>query len=612
MLSFNNISKSYGARTLFDNVTFTLNPRERVGLVGRNGHGKTTLLNITAGFESPDSGGIIMPKDYKIGYLTQKISFLESTVLKEASAGLSEERKDDRYIAERILFGLGFLKEDMEKSPMSLSGGFQVRLNLAKLLVSESNLLIMDEPTNYLDILSIRWLESFLTGWRGEILFVTHDRTFMDRVATHIAGIHRQKVRKIQGDTSKYYSQIAQDEEIYEKTRVNDEAKRREMELYITRFRAKARLAGMVQSRIKTLAKMEKKEKLSALSELDFNFQYKDIVSNTVFHAENLSFAYNGEPLFKNLSFTLDKGDRLCIIGQNGAGKSTLLKIIAGSLEPASGRMVKHAGAQWGYFEQTNISSLRGGATIEEEVSSACDYKLDRTKVRSICAAMLFSGDDALKRIDILSGGEKCRVMLAKILASPVTCLLLDEPTNHLDMDASDSLMDAISDFEGPVAMVTHNETYLHALANKLIVFKNGDAFLFEGGYAEFLEKVGWESEEEKDRKPVQSKVNKKDLRKQKADLLAQKNAEIKPLNAKIEELENLIFESEEELERIYKDIETATSEGNGLLLNELGINVSRLNSLIDELLESLNDVTVRRDKLSKRYEDKLEELESI
>ena len=273
MLSFNNISKSFGTRVLFDNVTFTLGNRERVGLVGRNGHGKTTLLNIIAGFDSPDSGSIIAPKGYKIGYLAQKLIFTHPTVREEAVSALPEDKADSAYLAEKILFGLGFDNDLLAMSPSQLSGGFQVRLNLGKLLISEPHLLLLDEPTNYLDILSVRWLKSFLLQWKGELIFVTHDRSFMDGVATHIAGIHRQRIRKIEGNTEKYYDQIAQDEEIYEKTRLNDEAKRKEMEIFIRRFRAKARLAGMVQSRVKTLAKMEKRDRLESLDELEFSFK---------------------------------------------------------------------------------------------------------------------------------------------------------------------------------------------------------------------------------------------------------------------------------------------------------------------------------------------------
>ncbi len=610
MLSFRNLSKSYGTRTLFDGVTLTLGTKERIGLVGRNGHGKTTLLNITAGLDSQDSGEIITPRDYRIGYLTQQFSFTMPTVRDEAVSALPRELKDSPYLAEKILSGLGFTAEMLQLSPDKLSGGFQVRLNLAKLLISEPNLLLLDEPTNHLDILSVRWLKNFLLQWKGELMFVTHDRSFMDSVATHIVGIHRQKVRKIEGNTEKYYSQIAQDEEIYEKTRLNDEAKRRDMEQFITRFRAKARLGGLVQSRVKTLAKMEKKDRLEALSELEFSFRYKDITSETVLHADKISFAYpGGNFLFTDLSFALNKGDRLCIIGRNGAGKSTLLRVLAGKLPPSAGTVMGHNNSAGGYLEQANIQSLQSEATVEEEVAQAGDYQLDRTAVRSICASMLFSGDDALKKMKILSGGEKCRVMLGKILAKPCSYLLLDEPTNHLDMDASDSLLDALNEYPGAVALITHNEAFLHTLANRLVVFQGERPFFFEGTYAEFLEKVGWEEEDSGKRNKSAQKSDRKEQRKMRAELIAEKGRALKPLAADMESAEAEIIAREESLAELHRQIEAATAARDGRLLLDLGTKLAETQHAIDGLYAKLNDKTVDYEKQSAYYDGRLSEL---
>ncbi|MFW5637509.1 MAG: ATP-binding cassette domain-containing protein, partial [Thermodesulfobacteriota bacterium] len=275
MISVENISKGFGGQVLFEDASFRLNSKERAGLVGRNGHGKTTLLKMVVGEEKPDSGNIIIPKQYRLGYVRQHIDFSEDTVLKEGMKGLLESEKDHHWKVEKILAGLGFSETDMDRNPYEFSGGYQVRLNLAKILVSEPDLLLLDEPTNYLDITSIRWIERFLRGWPRELLLITHDRGFMDKVITHTIAIHRKKIRKIEGDTGKLYDQIAQDEEIYEKTRANDERRRKEIEQFITRFRAKARLANLVQSRVKTLAKMEKRDKLETLKNLDFSFRSK-------------------------------------------------------------------------------------------------------------------------------------------------------------------------------------------------------------------------------------------------------------------------------------------------------------------------------------------------
>lgn len=604
MFSLNNLSKSYGSRILFDGVSFTLGSRERVGLVGRNGHGKTTLLNIVAGMDSADSGDITVPRGYKTGYLAQKLVFSHKTVREEAVSSLPEDKADFPYLAEKILFGLGFDGSQLDLSPSQLSGGFQVRLNLGKLLISEPHLLLLDEPTNYLDILSVRWLKQFLINWRGELMIVTHDREFMDSVCTHIAGIHRQKIRKIQGGTEKYYDQIAQDEEIYEKTRLNDEAKRKDMEVFIRRFRAKARLAGMVQSRIKTMEKMDKKNKLEALEELEFSFRYKDVPSETLIQADKISFGYDkGKSLFSELSFTLNKGDRLCIVGKNGAGKSTLLRVLAGKLSPSEGIVRGREDINGGYFEQTNMLVLNDESTVEDEIAKAGDYRLDKTAVRNIAAAMMFSGDDALKKMKVLSGGEKSRVMLGKILAKPVSYLLLDEPTNHIDMDAADSLLEAIDSFPGGVALVTHNETYLNALATRLIVFQGEKPFIFEGTYAEFLEKTGWEE----DMAPKSaSKSGKKGLRKARADIIAEKSRVLKPLETKIEEAETDIMELEGQIKALEKEIEAATAAMDGRLLHELGAEIAVCYSKVDLLYDKLSEVTVEYDTQTAFYDGKL------
>ncbi|MBA4369753.1 MAG: ABC transporter ATP-binding protein, partial [Desulfobacterium sp.] len=243
MISVENLSKSFGGNLLFERISFKINSRERIGLVGRNGHGKTTLLRILIGDERPDDGQISLPKHYRIGYVRQNINFQKETVLEECMTGLVESEKDHDWKAEKILAGLGFSETDMQKHPDFFSGGYQVRLNLAKVLVSEPDLLLLDEPTNYLDITSIRWIKKFLCNWPHELLLITHDRGFMDKVVTHTIGIHRKKIRKMKGNTEKFYSQLAQEEEIYEKTRLNDEKRQKEMELFISRFRAKARLA---------------------------------------------------------------------------------------------------------------------------------------------------------------------------------------------------------------------------------------------------------------------------------------------------------------------------------------------------------------------------------
>ncbi|MDR3237654.1 MAG: ATP-binding cassette domain-containing protein, partial [Spirochaetia bacterium] len=395
MIKIINLSKSFGAQTIFDQVSLNLNRGERIGLVGRNGHGKTTLLRMITGEDVPDSGTVSVPKDYSLGYLKQHISFSAPTVIEEGMKGLPEHSMDGKWIVEKTLSGLGFTAETMARPPAELSGGYQLRLNLAKVLVSDPDALLLDEPTNYLDIISIRWLSSFLRQWKNELLLITHDRMFMDSVVTHIAGIHRKKIKKIQGATDKYYEQILKEEEIHEKTRINDEKKRKETEIFINRFRAKARLAGLVQSRIKALEKIENLDKLDKIKTLDFSFTSKPTQAKSLMHVKNLTFGYDeSNTLIKELSFSIGKRDRICVIGKNGRGKTTLLKLLAGELAPLSGEILPHLSAASLCYAQTNSVILNPSLTVEAEIMSA---GCEKQAARDICGAMMFEGDDALK-----------------------------------------------------------------------------------------------------------------------------------------------------------------------------------------------------------------------
>jgi ATP-binding cassette, subfamily F, member 3 len=597
MISIENISKSFGGQTLLEDTGFRLNKGDRVGLVGRNGHGKTTLLKMIIDEESPDAGSILIPKHYRIGYVEQHIEFTQETVLKEGMMGLNENEKESHWKVEKILSGLGFSETDMKGDPYELSGGYQVRLNLVKVIAAEPDLLLLDEPTNYLDITSIRWITRLLSSWSHELLLVTHDRGFMDKVITHTVGIHRKKMRKISGNTGKYYAQIAQDEEVYEKTRQNDEKKRNEIELFINRFRAKARMGNLVQSRVKTLEKKEKKEKLEHIKNLDFSFRVKQLQGKNVMAANDLTFFYNENyPLINNLNFGINKNERICVIGKNGKGKTTLLKLLAGDLTPIDGKISYNPNIVKGVYEQTNIKSLVDSRTVAEEILYS-DKDMDQQKARNIAGAMMFKGDDALKKIEVLSGGEKARVMLGKLLATPVNLLLLDEPTNHLDMDSCDALLSAIDNFDGSVIMVTHNEMFLHALAQKLIVFQDDETYLFDGTYNQFLEKGGWqdenillkkEADSEDIKKPNTLKLNKKELRKIRSEIITNRAKSIKPIEQKIAKTENEIDMREKELIHLNDSILKASQSGCGSKIAELSQSIHKCQTIINEQFEIL------------------------
>jgi ATP-binding cassette subfamily F protein 3 len=618
MISIENLKKSFGAHTLFEGVSFKINHRERVGLVGRNGHGKTTLFRILLGEEDYEAGSITCPKNYRIGHVSQQLSFSEDTVLKEGMKGLMPAEQDHHWKVEKILSGLGFSNDDMQRPPEVFSGGYQVRLNLTKALVSEPDLLLLDEPTNYLDITSIRWIEQFLLSWPHELMLITHDRSFMDKLVTHTVGIHRKKARKIAGNTEKYYTQIALDEEVHEKTRLNDERREKEIRQFITRFRAKARLANLVQSRIKTLAKMEKKDKLERLRTLDFSFRNSPFKAKHVLTAQGIHFGYDSSrPLIGGLDFSVSAGDRVCVVGPNGKGKTTLLKLLDGSLTPQKGQITYNPAVIKGFYEQTNVQSLLDGRTVEEEILYS-HADVDRQLARNICGAMMFEGDAALKKIAVLSGGEKSRVMLGKLLATPLNLLLLDEPTNHLDMDACDALIAAIDSFDGTVIMVTHNEMFLNALANRLIVFQNDTAYLFEGTYQRFLEKGGWEAMRPvdavdlEDTAPAEAtqKFTKKELRRLRSEIIAERSKAVKPIEDRIKAAEKEIEENEKRLEALNAAMLAASNAQQGERIGEIGQQIHACQSIIEKRFAELEPLYSRFEAQEAIFQKKMQHLE--
>lgn len=611
MIQVSNLSKHFGAQVVFENIGFQVGAKERIGLVGRNGAGKSTLFKLILGEMSPDSGEITIPKGYRLGALEQHIKFTKKTVLEECTQVLKAEDYRD-HEAEKILFGLGFTQEDLSKDPLSFSGGYQIRINLTKVLLQAPNLLLLDEPTNYLDIVSMRWLKGFLTSFDGEVLIITHDREFMDDVVTHTMGLHRQTLKKIKGDTAKFYEQILIDEEMYEKTRENLDKKRKEMQVFIDRFKAKATKAAQAQSRMKALEKMGTMEKLSDVESLGFKFKYVDCPSKIIGEVSNLSFSYDKSDehlLFKNLNFTIGKNDRIAIIGKNGKGKSTLLNLIGEVLEPNAGTIRFHPSKQSGHFGQTNISRLNVERTIVEEIQNE-NNDLSISSVRNICGTMMFDGDLANKKIKVLSGGERARVMLGKILAKPANLLLLDEPTNHLDLESIESLTEEIVEFPGAVLIVTHSELMLRNIATKLIIFHKGTAEFFDGTYDEFLEKIGWEEEIQKPKFDQTKRLTEKEIRQKRIDLTNERSKKTKPMKEGIERLELEITKNEDLLTRIMSQLEKATYDNDQQKLTDYTHAVGKLNQIIEELFEQLSEQTEGLEKLQTHYENEFATLD--
>lgn len=617
-----NLEKTFGGRELFAGSSFTVARGERVGVVGRNGSGKTTLLRLILGEDSYDGGDIQMPRGYRLGHLTQHISLTQGTVLEEAcsaftvrSAEDAHEEGDQTFRAQKILQGLGFTPAMFDTDPALLSGGYQVRLQLARALLSEPDMLLLDEPTNYLDILSIRWLTGFLRSWPGELLLITHDRTFMDSVITHCMAIHRGKFIKSAGTTDKLYEQIMADEEHYEKTRVKEEKRRKEVERFIARFRVQARRASVVQSRVKMLEKRRQLDKLQQERDLEFSFVDKPFIGKFMMSVEDLAFGFpEGPELISDLSMTVTHGERIAIVGRNGAGKTTLLNLLAGELKPTAGHIRLNPKAEPAYFGQTNVERLAPGRTVLEEILSG-DAAATPQQGRNVAGAMLFEGDEALKRIEMLSGGERARVLLGRMLLRPSNLLLLDEPTNHLDMQSVDSLIEALDAFAGTVIVVTHNELLLDALAERLIVFDDAKVRLFEGTYREFLQRVGFASEAAErpsaqsanaqvERSAEQRRLEKRE----RAQLIQERSRLLGPLKKRMQEIEEEITVIEERVNHDTDALVLASQQGNGQAIAELGKSIHEGNERIEALFGELERKNEEHDTLSKKYAQQLGE----
>jgi ATP-binding cassette subfamily F protein 3 len=569
VIQFHQLTKSYGMRDLFRDQTLTLLPKEKIGLVGRNGHGKTTLMKILIGEVLADGGEVRVAKNFRLGHLQQHLHFTQTTVLEEAREGLPAEEKEATYKIEKCLFGLGFSEEQLHLDPHLLSGGFHLRLELAKVILSDPDCLLLDEPTNYLDIGAIKWLVRFLRQWDKGCLLISHDRSFLDDTCDFILGIHRGQFRKTQGNTEKYYECLLAEEELHEKTLINQEKKIKKMEAFVERFKAKASKAKQAQSRLKALNKMTVLEKLEELEELEFSFPHTPCPGKVLLKAHDLSFGYSPDQLLVNqLPFLCSQQDRIGIIGRNGKGKSTLLKLIAGELTPTQGHLTHHPALKKSYFGQTHIQQFDPENSILEELQKLRP-DLPLKTVRAICGHVLFSGDDAFKKMKTLSGGERSRVMLGKMLLTPSNLLLMDEPSHHLDMESVERLTQALEDFPGAVIVVSHDEDLLRRLCDRLYIFIHDHILEYPRGYEEFEKEGGLEEFEKQRTLPsnIKEKQNAKvispeEKKRQRLELQKKRSQELTPLKKAATALEESIKIDEEKLEQLTQSM-TSTGDKN-------------------------------------------------
>jgi len=540
MISFSRIGKQYGRQVLFVDASFQLNPGEKVGLVGPNGSGKTTLFRMIVGEETPDEGDVSVPKKMTIGYFRQDVeemsgrSVLDEAIvgsgrvgdlhhelerLQHAMADPAQAGELDRILARfgevqeeyehlggyaleaqarEVLHGLGFDDEWIDGDVGALSGGWKMRVEMARVLLGRPDVLLMDEPTNHLDIESIIWLESFIKSLPGALLMTSHDREFMNRTVTKIAEIDGGEITTYSGNYDFYERERAIREANREAAYARQQAMLAKEQRFIERFAAHAAKAAQVQSRVKALEKIEKVELPKKRRVVKFDFRTPPRSGEQVVVLEGVSKSYGRRVVHDGLNFIARRGERWCVMGKNGAGKSTLLKMIAGQVRPDAGQVKLGASLIMGYFAQQSLDLLDQDLTIEEQLRK--DFPNESIgALRNLAGAFQFSGDEIDKKIRSLSGGEKTRLVLARMLLNPPNLLVLDEPTNHLDLATKEMLLDALKDFDGTMLFVSHDRAFLRGLSNRVLELggesgTDPQPHAYLGSYVEYVERTGHEA----------------------------------------------------------------------------------------------------------------------
>ena len=648
MISVDNLTVEFGGFTLFDGVSFVVNKKDRIALVGKNGAGKSTMLKIFAGLQSPTSGAISKPKEVTIGYLPQQMTLTDTrTVREEAETAfdhvrqleetinrLNEElanRTDyesagyqalidrvtslsehyqmmggNNYYAEleRTLIGLGFKRSDLDRATAEFSGGWRMRIELAKLLLRSPDVLLLDEPTNHLDIESIQWLETFIATRANAVILVSHDRAFLDNTTTRTIEIELGRIYDYRAKYSDYVVLRKERREQQLRAYENQQKMIADTEAFIERFRYKATKAVQVQSRIKQLDKVERIE----VDEVDtamLNLKFPPAPRSGSYPviAEEVAKRYGDHLIFDHVTFTIHRGDKVAFVGKNGEGKSTLVKCIMGEITDYTGKLELGHNVKIGYFAQNQAQLLDENRTVFETIDYVAQGDI-RTKIRDILGAFMFGGEASDKKVKVLSGGERTRLAMIRLLLEPVNLLILDEPTNHLDMRSKDVLKDALKAFDGTVIVVSHDREFLDGLVDKVYEFGNQRVVEHLGGIYDFLEKKKMDNLRELERttkatstvvmdeEPSQNKLS-YEARKEQSKAIKRQEKAVADLERRIAELESRIAEIETRLATpdgaadtaLYEEYATAKRE-----LSETMDQWTEQSMALDELRESMDD----------------------
>ena len=640
MIDLVNVSLQFGGKYLFKDVNYKISSGDKISLVGANGTGKSSLLKIISGLLPPESGNILKQKRISIGYLPQDhVTHSGKTLLQEASTALSDiielqnketelteslnnpdltedEQMDivhqlgevhhmleglDSYSAqskvEKILIGLGFEEDDFDRYTDEFSGGWQMRIALAKILISQNDILLLDEPTNHLDIDSLEWLIDFLKAYKGGLLIVSHDKNFVNQVTNRTLEIFLGKFYTFKGDYDSYLKYKTERDELTVQQFEQQQKKIKETEKFIERFRYKATKSRQVQSRIKQLDKVELIELPEDKSEINIKFPEPPQSGRTPMKLQTIFKSYGDKKVFEGIDFEIEKGEKIAFVGPNGAGKSTLAKIIAGVIDYNSGDRILGHNAILSYYAQDVADNLNPDLEIIETVDGIAAEKTVG-QLRSLLGSFLFSGDDVFKKVGVLSGGEKSRIALCKILLTKANFIILDEPTNHLDYTSKLILQKALLDFKGTLILVSHDVDFLRPIATKVIDIRKGHLKTYLGGIDYFFSKRDFSSLErdgaikEKEKKTVVTTVNRKEQKRIEAELRQQKHVATKDLVKEISKWEEKINLKEIEINNLETMLADPAIYNDGILAKETTVKFNKTKSELDSATKKWEELT--------------------